>query len=129
MIRRYHWPGNVRELSNAIERAVILCEDDDITPDLLAIDHRVTGASTAADLSDRLSLEEYFRYSSLEAPGKHDRDRTRPGTGDQPQDPLGTPSALDGLPRPKKAQLNGGRRARPEKLFSFYRWKHQRYVW
>ena len=65
-IRRYHWPGNVRELSNAIERAVILCEEDIITPDLLAIDHRVTGASTAADLSDRLSLEEYFRVFVLE---------------------------------------------------------------
>jgi len=65
-IRRYHWPGNVRELSNAIERAVILCEEDIITPDLLAIDHRVTSASTAADLNDKLSLEEYFRVFVLE---------------------------------------------------------------
>ncbi|MCB1819247.1 MAG: sigma 54-interacting transcriptional regulator, partial [Gammaproteobacteria bacterium] len=65
-IRRYHWPGNVRELSNAIERSVILCEDDVITPDLLAIDHRVTSTSTAADLNDRLSLEEYFRVFVLE---------------------------------------------------------------
>lgn len=65
-IRRYHWPGNVRELSNAIERAVILCEDDQITPDLLAIDHRVTGATTASDVNDKLSLEEYFRVFVLE---------------------------------------------------------------
>jgi DNA-binding NtrC family response regulator len=65
-IRRYHWPGNVRELSNAIERAAILCEDASITPELLAIDHRVTGTSTAADLNDRLSLEEYFRVFVLE---------------------------------------------------------------
>ena len=65
-IRRYHWPGNVRELSNAIERAVILCEEDAITPELLAIDHRVTSASTAADLNDKLSLEEYFRVFVLE---------------------------------------------------------------
>lgn len=28
----YHWPGNVRELQNAIERAVILCEDGVIRP-------------------------------------------------------------------------------------------------
>jgi len=65
-IRRYHWPGNVRELSNAMERAVILCEGDHITPELLAIDHRVTSASTAADLDDKLSLEEYFRVFVLE---------------------------------------------------------------
>src|SRR5436190_5238629 len=28
----YHWPGNVRELQNAIERAVILCEEGVILP-------------------------------------------------------------------------------------------------
>lgn len=65
-IRRYHWPGNVRELSNAIERAVILCDGELITPDLLAIDHRVTGTTTAADVNDKLSLEEYFRVFVLE---------------------------------------------------------------
>jgi Nif-specific regulatory protein len=26
MLMSYHWPGNVRELSNAIERAVVICE-------------------------------------------------------------------------------------------------------
>ncbi len=31
----YPWPGNVRELENAIERAVVLCAGDSITPDLL----------------------------------------------------------------------------------------------
>ena len=65
-IRRYHWPGNVRELSNAIERAVILCDGEVITPDLLAIDHRVTSNAAAADVNDRLSLEEYFRVFVLE---------------------------------------------------------------
>ena len=65
-IRRYPWPGNVRELSNAIERAVILCDGDVITPDLLAIDHRVSGGSHASDVNDKLSLEEYFRVFVLE---------------------------------------------------------------
>jgi two-component system response regulator AtoC len=35
MLVDYHWPGNVRELENLIERAVILCDTDRITPDLL----------------------------------------------------------------------------------------------
>ena len=65
-IRRYHWPGNVRELSNAIERAAILCEGNLITPELLAIDHRVGSTGPAADLGDKLSLEEYFRVFVLE---------------------------------------------------------------
>lgn len=31
-MRRYQWPGNVRELENAVERAVILCCGDLVTP-------------------------------------------------------------------------------------------------
>ncbi|MCK6551105.1 sigma-54 dependent transcriptional regulator, partial [Myxococcota bacterium] len=37
-VRAHPWPGNVRELENAIERAVILCDDGRITPRLLGID-------------------------------------------------------------------------------------------
>lgn len=36
-LRSYSWPGNVRELRNAIERAVILCKSDTLTPDLFPI--------------------------------------------------------------------------------------------
>jgi DNA-binding NtrC family response regulator len=66
-IRHYRWPGNVRELSNTIERAVILCEDDNITPELLAIDHQVaTSHIKATGAQDSLSLEEYFRQFVIE---------------------------------------------------------------
>ncbi|WP_242916915.1 sigma-54-dependent transcriptional regulator [Pontibacter liquoris] len=29
----YHWPGNIRELDHAMERAVILCDGDELHPD------------------------------------------------------------------------------------------------
>ncbi|MBV9494615.1 MAG: sigma-54-dependent Fis family transcriptional regulator [Acidobacteria bacterium] len=35
MLMDHTWPGNVRELENAIERAVVLCIGDRITPELL----------------------------------------------------------------------------------------------
>ncbi len=31
-LRNYPWPGNIRELQNTIERAVILCETDELEP-------------------------------------------------------------------------------------------------
>jgi DNA-binding NtrC family response regulator len=66
-IKRYHWPGNVRELANTIERAVILCEADHITPQLLAIDHHITTKRAGPEnATDNLSLEEYFRHFVLD---------------------------------------------------------------
>ena len=38
LLGSYHWPGNVRELENAIERAVILADGQQITPDLLGLE-------------------------------------------------------------------------------------------
>jgi DNA-binding NtrC family response regulator len=64
-ITRYSWPGNVRELENALERAVILCESNRITPELLAID-AVTAKPTPSEpapveTNGSESLEDYFR--------------------------------------------------------------------
>lgn len=71
----YPWPGNVRELENAIERAAILCESEEIGPEHLAIDHirreptpTRTGGSTTSDNEPPagLSLEDYFQHFVLE---------------------------------------------------------------
>jgi DNA-binding NtrC family response regulator len=34
-LRHYPWPGNVRELKNVVQRAVIMSQTDELTPDLL----------------------------------------------------------------------------------------------
>ncbi|WP_441292099.1 sigma-54-dependent transcriptional regulator [Sorangium sp. KYC3313] len=64
----HRWPGNVRELENAIERAVVLCDDTRIDAEHLPIDAapvakgalRIPGATMA-------EIERYAILSTLEA--------------------------------------------------------------
>jgi len=84
-ITTYPWPGNVRELENAIERAVILTEDNVIAMELLGLDVELvkidgknayrtdkpekeesTSGTIENDPSEDLSLEEYFQRFVLE---------------------------------------------------------------
>lgn len=83
-IQQYAWPGNVRELENAIERAVILCEGNEISSELLGIDIELrpstddyfreqgvtergnTGIDNDNDPGEDLSLEDYFQHFVLE---------------------------------------------------------------
>ncbi|SEI02981.1 sigma-54 dependent transcriptional regulator [Pseudomonas fuscovaginae UPB0736] len=81
-IRHYSWPGNVRELENAVERAVILCENPEISADLLGIDIELSDleeedflglapasgstANTSHEPTEDLSLEDYFQHFVLE---------------------------------------------------------------
>ena len=78
-IASYPWPGNVRELENAIERAVVLAESEEIGAELLAIDTSLkpqlrpinerssAGSSLPQDESaEELSLEDYFQRFVLE---------------------------------------------------------------
>ena len=45
LLIQYNWPGNIRDLENAIQSAMILCQDNIITEDNLPI--RVYGYSEA----------------------------------------------------------------------------------
>ncbi len=56
----YHWPGNVRELKNAIERAVILADGNEISTNLLGID-----IDNSQPEATDLSLEDYFKQYVL----------------------------------------------------------------
>jgi two-component system response regulator HydG len=80
-ILQYQWPGNVRELENAIERAVILADGDEITPENMAIDvspdqlvpqvlkenllEPVASNNINTNQGD-LSLDDYFMHFVLE---------------------------------------------------------------
>lgn len=48
LILNYSWPGNVRQLESAIERAILLCEDDEIQVEDLPIEIRQEGTPSAA---------------------------------------------------------------------------------
>ncbi|OUS30267.1 response regulator [Gammaproteobacteria bacterium 45_16_T64] len=80
-INHYNWPGNVRELENAIERAVILCESEEISQELLAIDVNISQLKhpnttsirstpqftpETTDPEEDLSLEDYFQHFVLD---------------------------------------------------------------
>ena len=75
-IFNYGWPGNVRELENAIERAVVLAEELEISEELLAIDDEERPMSTrkpelqnlqsAPEPTEELSLEDYFQRFVIE---------------------------------------------------------------
>lgn len=73
-MQRYPWPGNVRELENAIERAVILCENTEILAEHLAIEaaqrepapSQTASTSAANEPPTGLSLEDYFQHFVLE---------------------------------------------------------------
>ena len=64
LLSEYRWPGNVRELENLIERAVILCESERITPDLLTDKvHHVSAAAAPLLGRDLLSIKKTIRAS------------------------------------------------------------------
>jgi Nif-specific regulatory protein len=66
VLLRYPWPGNVRELENAIERAVVLSNDEDFTEELLPLSVRMFAAQRRTTQSSE-SVETLTRRLSEQA--------------------------------------------------------------
>ncbi len=84
---RYAWPGNVRELKNVLERAVILCRSDEITPELLhlepieipaAVPHvAAPGKTLPPSGGDLESLQEVEKQHILRMLEKHHNNKSK----------------------------------------------------
>jgi DNA-binding NtrC family response regulator len=57
MLMNYYWKGNVRELENTIERAVILCDGELITPDYFMLTKQVVPGYVETSLHTEGTLE------------------------------------------------------------------------
>ncbi len=64
-LAQYNFPGNVRQLKGLVERAVLLCEDDELLPEHFNL-NRETASDTATHLRERMAkVERNFLLDSL----------------------------------------------------------------
>ncbi len=87
LLMAYNWPGNVRELENAIERAVVLASDKEITPKELPAAVRSIGEKKLYESDNTLSSwiekleEEALRQALLENEGNISKTAKKLGIG------------------------------------------------
>lgn len=72
-LQEYPWPGNVREFHHAVEKAVILCDDNLITEKDFSPLYR----TLASDAIDSLNLGENEKHLVLKALEKHNGNKSR----------------------------------------------------
>jgi DNA-binding NtrC family response regulator len=81
MLNDYGWPGNVRQLESAIERAILLCEGDLITPDDLPSEVRQESQTAATGgfklPPEGISFEEVEKNLILQAMDQTDYNITK----------------------------------------------------
>ena len=77
LMNRYDWKGNIRELSNTMERAVLLCEGNEIIPQNLFLDENPIKSNTSMQFRSGVSLREMERELILTTLEDHDQNRTK----------------------------------------------------
>ena len=65
ILLNYSWPGNVRELKNVIERSIILCNDESLTPDFLPMELQEEKFPIANKSFGKVSLQEMEKQHIL----------------------------------------------------------------
>ncbi len=68
-LQKYSWPGNIRELQHAIERAIIMSEGNNLTPDDFFF--LVQKVDSGTDVADNFNLDEVEKNVITKAINKH----------------------------------------------------------
>ncbi|HET6583021.1 MAG TPA: sigma 54-interacting transcriptional regulator [Nannocystaceae bacterium] len=92
-LQTHPWPGNIRELRNVIERAVMLCDGDTITPDHLVFEPMIPQNSTDDERTRILAALQSCAGNQTRAAAKLGISRKT----------LGVKMDALGIPRPQKS--------------------------
>jgi two-component system response regulator AtoC len=79
LLELYRWPGNVRELRNAIERAMLLADRDQLVPEDFTTLSRTTPGATFKLPAEGVSLDEVERQLLVQALERCRGNQTRAG--------------------------------------------------
>jgi DNA-binding NtrC family response regulator len=81
LLENYYYPGNVRQLESALERAILLCENDTITVDDLPPEMTQSNTTASGDLfklpPDGVNFEDVERSLIMQAMGRTDNNITK----------------------------------------------------
>jgi DNA-binding NtrC family response regulator len=77
-LKAHPWPGNVRELRNSVERAILLAEGDELTPDNFSVGGAAHLSADGVELpANGVDLEQWERSFVLQALERSGWNQTR----------------------------------------------------